>query len=309
MRCWSDVGAPTEIALFAGAGGGVWASRILGHQVVCYVEFNPFRHAVLRARIRDGWFDDAPIWNDVTTFDGKPWCGLVDIVTGGFPCQPFSLAGKRREGADKRNMWPDTARVIGEVRPAVALLENVPGLASGYLTTVIGDLATLGYDAIWGVLPAAAVGAPHLRRRLWIVAVDTNGHRGRRQIERLAHLPEQQGPRWDVALRCRGAESSPTHDVGDAAGSRWHPQPSAIRSRKPEPHCTGGMGHAQRRRCETLRPPEHLGWREAEPPLCRVADGLANRRHRLAALGDGQVPLCAATAYVRLARRYVEATS
>ena len=119
----------------------------------------------------DGALHTAPIFDDVRTFDALPWRGRVDVVTAGFPCQPFSVAGRRRADSDERNGWPDTARIIREVRPRFALLENVPGLvAHPYFGTVLGDLAESGFDAEWDCFSAASVGAPHIRDRLWILA-------------------------------------------------------------------------------------------------------------------------------------------
>jgi len=158
--------------LFAGIGGASYAGKLIGGwRTVCYVEWDKYCQQVIQARIRDGIFDDAPIWDDVQTFDGAPWLGLVDIITAGFPCQPFSVAGKQQGESDERNMWPDTIRIIGEVRPRFAFLENVPALiASGYFGRILGDLSEIGYDCRWTIVSAADVGAPHLRKRLWILA-------------------------------------------------------------------------------------------------------------------------------------------
>lgn len=117
-----------ELSLFSGAGGGLLGTKLLGWRPVCYVEKDPYCQRVLQARIRDGYLDDAPIWDDINTFDGRRWRGCVDIVTAGFPCQPFSMAGRRKGDSDERNLWPDTVRVIREVGPRVVLLENVAGL-------------------------------------------------------------------------------------------------------------------------------------------------------------------------------------
>jgi DNA (cytosine-5)-methyltransferase 1 len=109
----------------------------------------------------------------VTKFDGTEWRGEVDVVSGGFPCQPWSQAGQRKGAADERNLWPDTLRVLREVRPRYGFLENVPALlyaSHGYFGTVLGGLAEIGYDAVWEVIPASAIGAPHRRDRLWILA-------------------------------------------------------------------------------------------------------------------------------------------
>lgn len=118
----------TELSLFAGIGGGILGSQLLGWRVVCGVEIDPYCREVLLRRQEEGILEPFPIWNDARTFDGKPWHGVVDIITSGFPCQPFSVAGRRRGADDERNMWPDTIRIIGEVRPRYALLENVAGL-------------------------------------------------------------------------------------------------------------------------------------------------------------------------------------
>jgi len=161
-----------ELALFAGAGGGLLASRwLLGWRTVCAVELEPYRREVLLRRQRDGLLDLFPIWDDARTFDGRPWRGVVDIVTAGFPCQPFSVAGKRCGERDQRNLWPDTIRIIREVRPLYVLLENVPGLlADWYFGRILGDLAKSGFDARWCVLGADDAGASHRRKRLWILA-------------------------------------------------------------------------------------------------------------------------------------------
>jgi DNA (cytosine-5)-methyltransferase 1 len=160
-----------ELSLYSGAGGGLLGSKLLGWRAVCYVENDPYCVRVLQARIADGYLDDAPIWDDARTFDGRPWRGCVDIVTAGFPCQPWSVAGRRKGAADDRNLWPDTIRIIREVAPRYCLLENVPGLlAHEYFGQILGDLAASGFDAEWGVLSAVAVGAPHIRRRAWLLA-------------------------------------------------------------------------------------------------------------------------------------------
>src|SRR6185312_9461301 len=127
------------------------------------------------ARIADGYLPAAPIFTDVREFiqsgAARQYRGFADVVTAGFPCQPFSVAGKQAGADDERNMWPATRDCIRDVRPQSVLLENVPGLVScGYLGTVVTDLAALGYVGKWGVLSACAEGAPHTRERLFIVA-------------------------------------------------------------------------------------------------------------------------------------------
>ena len=168
-----------ELALFAGAGGGILGGKLLGWRTVCAVEWEAYAASVLCARQNDGALPAFPIWDDVRTFDGRPWRGIVDVVSGGFPCQDISAAGKGAgiEG-ERSGMWTEMARIIGEVRPRFAFVENSPMLTSRGLGRVLGDLAALGYDARWGVLGAVDAGAPHKRDRIWIVAhTDLHEHR------------------------------------------------------------------------------------------------------------------------------------
>lgn len=165
-------GKINELALFAGIGGGlIGTHHFLKWKCVCAVERIPYRQESLLRRQRDGLLPLFPIWNDVRTFDGKPWRGIVDVVTAGFPCQPFSISGKQEGEKDERNMWPETIRIIREVGPDFAFLENVPGLLSfDYFGTILGDLAEAGYDAVWTTISSKNLGAPHKRNRLWILA-------------------------------------------------------------------------------------------------------------------------------------------
>ena len=164
-----------ELALFAGAGGGILGGKLLGWQTVCAVENEPYARDVLMARQNDGCLEAFPIWDDVRTFDGRPWHGRVDVVSGGFPCQDISAAGKGAgiEG-ERSGLWSEFARIIGEVRPSFVFVENSPMLASRGLGTVLGDLAAMGFDAEWGVLGAHHSGAPHKRDRIWILARDSD---------------------------------------------------------------------------------------------------------------------------------------
>lgn len=164
-----------ELALFAGAGGGILGGKLLGWQTVCAVEWEPYPASVLCARQNDGFLPPFPIWDDVQTFDGKPWRGVVDVVSGGFPCQDISAAGKGAGiDGERSGMWKQMARIVCEVRPRYVFVENSPMLTSRGLGVVLGDLAEMGFDARWGVLGAADVGANHQRDRIWIVAGRNN---------------------------------------------------------------------------------------------------------------------------------------
>ena len=165
-----------ELALFAGAGGGILGGKLLGWRTVCAVEWEPYPASVLCARQNDGFLPPFPIWDDVQTFDGKPWRGIVDVVSGGFPCQDISAAGKGAGiDGERSGMWREMARIICEVEPRFVFVENSPMLTSRGLGTVLGDLASMGFDARWGVLGADAVGLPHRRERIWLLA--TNNER------------------------------------------------------------------------------------------------------------------------------------
>jgi DNA (cytosine-5)-methyltransferase 1 len=160
-----------ELHLFAGAGGGILGGILCGHTTVCAVEIEPYCRKVLLQRQRDGVLPKFPIWNDVQTFDGKPWRGLVDIVCGGFPCQDISAAGKGAgiEG-ERSGLWTQMRRIICEIRPKFVFVENSPHLVSRGLGKVLGDLAEMGMDARWCVLGPRHIGGPHQRDRIWILA-------------------------------------------------------------------------------------------------------------------------------------------
>ena len=229
---------------------------------MCAVEIDAYCREILLRRQEEGHLEPFPIWDDARTFDGTEWAGgAVDLVSAGFPCQPFSVAGKREGADDERNLWPDTARILGEVRPAWCLLENVPALAScGYLARVVEDLAALGYVGRYGLLSAAAVGAPHRRQRLWIVAHAIGAEPW--------HEPgRRSGARGEGAAVAR--DDGVGGDVADAASARLD-----------------GANE-----CESAQPNgARSGWWSTEPDVGRVADGVAARVDRLRAIGNGQVP-------------------
>ena len=159
-----------ELALFAGGGGGILASLAKGHRIIAAVEKDNFCRKILFQRMADRCISTFPIWDDAATFNGYPFRGIVNFITAGFPCQGFSIASnKRLEEKDPRNCWPDTARIINEIRPKKVLLENVPGIRK-YVRVVARDLAAIGYDCRWAVVSARAAGANHLRKRWWCLA-------------------------------------------------------------------------------------------------------------------------------------------
>lgn len=228
-------GGLRELALFAGAGGGILGGKLLGWRTVCAVEWEPYPASVLAQRQNDGLLPPFPIWDDVQTFDGRPWRGVVDVVSGGFPCQDISVAGKGAGISGERSgMWSHMARIIGEVRPRFVFVENSPALLTRGLGVVLSDLAALGYDCKWTVLGAADVGAPHQRDRFWLVA---NAH-GMRELQpqggqlnkrgRLgdgcADVANASGKRHELtqqALRAGRDASQPGCEMADTNSARW----------------------------------------------------------------------------------------
>lgn len=173
-----------ELALFAGAGGGILGGKLLGWKTVCAVERNAYAASVLCARQNDGVLSPFPIWSDVCTFDGNPWRGIVDVVSGGFPCQDISAAGNGAGiDGERSGLWREMARIISEVRPRFAFVENSPLLISRGLAVVIGDFAEMGYECQWLRLSASEVGAPHNRDRVWIAANPIGGERWSQQCD------------------------------------------------------------------------------------------------------------------------------
>lgn len=300
-----------ELALFAGAGGGILGSFLLGWATVCAVEIDPFCRGVLLARQRDGILPRFPIWDDVRTFDGEPWRGRVDVISGGFPCQDISSAGKRAGITGERSgLWGEFARIIREVGPAHVIVENSPDLTTRGLGTVLGDLAALGFDARWDVLGACDVGAPHRRDRIWIVAAHTDRRGERRQpidaeasgppaaaaeagtveARALAHAPgiglqgeTREGVRGEFADdgRARSRAGLPADPNGHAV---WL-----------EPGGRDGQGGTE------AQEPRGIDWWGVDR-FAGMDDGVAHRMDRVRATGNGQVPAVVRLAWESLAR-------
>lgn len=257
------------MALCAGVGGlSLGLRRALPTaRTVGYVEREAFAAAVLVARMADSTLDQAPVWDDITTFDGRPWRGVVDIVTAGYPCQPFSVAGKRLGTKDQRHLWPHVRRIIAECEPDYVFLENVPGHINLGFSGVLEDLATLGFHAEWGVFSAAEVGATHLRKRLFCLA-----YRDRIRGRCVVHTNNER-------LEGRDVHDNPNKRN---AGATSYP---------PRPDDSEGWRAA-------LEVDESL-----EPALCRVAHGVTYRVDQLRALGNSVVPAQAALAFRELMGR------
>ncbi|MBK8127346.1 MAG: DNA cytosine methyltransferase [Elusimicrobia bacterium] len=234
------------------------ADLILGHEPIAAVEWDPYCCQILRERAAEGWFPGLQVFEgDIRLFDASAWKGRVDCVSAGFPCQPHSVAGKRRGALDDRNLWPEVVRVLGEIRPRWFFGENVPGLVSnGFIGTVLGDLALLGYDARWTCLGADQVGAPHRRDRWWCLANAESREIDERKPRDMAKEAGR-GQRFNPLLspwRCgcgRPREWNTT--AGNTAGSRTrsvHPSRCSRRRRR-------GMAGIHTR---TIRKRSKRGW-------------------------------------------------
>lgn len=178
-------------SLFSGTGAlDLAAERVLGARPAWFCEYDPEPSKILAHH-----WPAVPNYGDVTAID---WAAAppVDVVTAGYPCQPFSVAGARKGSTDDRHLWPYVAEAIRHLRPRYVLLENVRGHLSLGFGDVLGDLARLGYDAQWSVVRATAAGAPHRRERVFILATDTRrigGHKGDQPAERRAESPQRAG--------------------------------------------------------------------------------------------------------------------
>ena len=258
---------PTNVlALCAGVGGldlGVMLA-VPGASWVCHVEGEGYVAAVLAARMEEGLLDQAPIWDNVATFDGKPWRGIVHTVTGGYPCQPFSHAGKMLADKDPRHLWPHVRRIVEEVQPQVCFFENVAHHLHLGFEQVHDDLQAMGFRVAAGVFSAEEVGASHKRERLFIMA-----HAGGKEPHRLSG--RERADVLEARNLCRSLDK---------------------RGRFAFPPCPLDR-EAWAKVDRSLLP-------TVESEVHGVADGLAHRVDRLRACGNGVLPLVAAHAWLTL---------
>lgn len=260
-------------SLFSGiqTGGFDLGLERAGMQVIWQVENEPYCQRVLAKH-----WPDVPRYGDIKEID---WNDVErpDLICGGFPCQPVSLAGKRLAQADERWLWPEVDRCIRVLRPRYVFVENVPGLLSAGISDVLGDLATSGYDAEWDCIPAAAVGAPHLRYRVWVIAHRT-GHVAHAQVfsQRPGLCPD--GPGGE-----RGRRSGDGRSTDDGTNSAFN---------------RDGWGGEQQPYHHGANRPDRRGevsndlgaWWTTEPDVGRVAHGVPARVDRLRGLGNAVVP-------------------
>lgn len=266
------------LSLFSGIGGLDLGLRMAlpRARTVCFVEREAACVEIMASRMSEGLLDSAPIWTDITTFDGRPWRGVVDCVIGGFPCQDISNAGKRAGITGERSgLWSHYARILAEVEPAIVFIENVSALIGRGLETVLRDLAALGFDAEWGCFRASDVGAPHKRERIFILALSPSriAERWGRGRAREMGDPDHKGLEGRRGPKQRRADSTPP----------WPPGPKS----------DGWADYLSR-------------WPGLEPAIRRGPDGIAgwvDRIDRLRALGNAVVPAQAELAFRVLRER------
>jgi DNA (cytosine-5)-methyltransferase 1 len=295
-----------HLSLFSGVGGLDLAAEWAGFRTIGFVERDKFCQRVLAKH-----WPGVPIWDDVAEVradsaklfsnGGKHYAGSageaaqqqlqsgdvdcrsgVFLISGGFPCQPHSLAGKRQASADERDLWSECARIVGEFRPRWCVFENVPGLLSSeggsFFARVLGDLAALGYGVGWATYGAVDVGAPHRRDRVFIIAHSDGGGLIQRQEDGRSDSLHRQVRQTEAEDRERIGEHGPgpVSAMADAGSAGCEERdPAAVED---------GSGHGAWRSDASGR-----CW-EFEPPVGRVANGIPRRVDRLRALGNAVVP-------------------
>ena len=268
-QCSSGQHEPLVIrhgSLFSGIGGFDLAAQWTGWENVFQVEIDDYCTKVLEKN-----FPNAKRYRDIRDFDGIQYRGTIDVVSGGFPCQPFSGAGKRQGKKDDRYLWPEMLRVLSEIKPRWIIGENVAGIIAMELDNMLDDLENLGYAAEPFVIPAASVDARHRRDRVWIIANAEGEHDGTGNTESI----DRQIPKL---RKCNSKEN-----VADTKSIR--------RSRRNMRTDTGNKPEDKqgRNNCGS-KTVEHFWEWTPEPTVGRVADGVPNRIHRLRALGNAIVP-------------------
>jgi DNA (cytosine-5)-methyltransferase 1 len=285
------------LALFAGAGGGILGSKLLGWRTICAVELEKFPRSVLLARQRDGCLDRFPIWDDVCTFDGTIWRGHIHIISGGFPCQDVSVAGSGKGLAGgKSGLWFQFARIVGEVCPLFVFVENSPALVSRGLSTVLYDLDEMGYDAVWGVFDNARLGGPQYRNRLFLLA-----HSRDRQNDVKLRIQESRKESVKLQEKNRAIAKS----IGLREGVQNQPWPIA---RVDDPQSQSCTINAETRGMPPLKSGVAKSGLPSFPPPPRyvdMANGLAPGVDNTKAIGNGQVPRMVVSAWETLSKTII----
>jgi DNA (cytosine-5)-methyltransferase 1 len=274
--------------LFSGIGGFSLGLERAGFQTVAFCEIEKYPRLILKKH-----WPNIPVFEDVRVLDGKQFRGAVELICGGFPCQPFSVAGKRRGKEDDRDLWPEMLRLIREIRPAFVICENVTGFIKMALDEVLSDLESEGYTCQSLVIPACAVGAVHRRDRVWIVA-RRSGLSEARMSNRKRKEPDANATNSNLSGRRQGNKTMERKASKQPDGVCVQPRQADTytgddRLQRGTEESIPGFTHIQGelvRRGETIA----VTLNSSEPAILGVCDGFSGRVDRVKALGNSVVP-------------------
>ncbi len=252
-----------HIDLFSGIGGFTLAGEWAGFRTVVFCEKERFCQKILKKH-----WPEVPIIEEIRNFDGTKWRGAT-LLTGGFPCQPFSVAGQRRGKKDDRYLWPEMLKVIDEAKPHWILAENVPGIFRMALDTVLADLESKGYATGTFIIPACGLNAPHRRNRIWIVAHSQNSN-------------------WRAVLSSENEGRRPMEIRRSIIHASDSSNFKGRTKQKIEPGGKARIEVGEHRRVSERE--WNKNWLEVATRFCRMDDGVPDRVHRLKALGNTIVP-------------------
>lgn len=269
-------------SLFSGAGLGDLGWMMAGFDIKWQVEVDPYCRKILDLR-----FPETTKYGDVKTFNGTK-AEPVDIVAGGFPCQPFSIAGKQRGDKDDRNLWPEMLRVVKEIRPAWVVGENVSGIVPIYLDTILADLESVGYATRTFVFPAHALGANHRRERIWVVGYASEF----RRIRHRKFEERQQCHEWRETFGVSRTDGE--NMANPKSNGREYSVDGA--SEKDSRERINKQSIARTSICSINWCRKYQEWGTTQSGICGVTHVRTNRVDRLKALGNGQV--VAATCFI-----------
>ena len=298
---------PTVISFCSGYGGMERGLDLAGfkHRVISYVEIEAFCCENLATKMENEQLDAAPIWTNLKTFPAHVFRDKVSLITGGYPCQPFSAAGQRKGTEDERHLWPYIKDHIRTIRPLRVFFENVEGHISLGLREVISDLESLGYVCAWGIFSAREVGAPHQRKRVYIMGDAQSRRFSRRPTNIEREGPENIRERSDEDLRCKSQRSSQTlaHSISEGSQGSRECRPdtreaeTGTQSAHGDSRCVLGLS----RNLWPSRPgQDQHAWeasRTLEPRMGRATNGTSDRVDRIRALGNGVTPQTATKAW------------
>jgi len=281
----SNVDNTKELQLLSfctGYGGIERGLELIGVPIrtIAHVEIEAFAIANLVAKMESEQMVPAPVWTNVKTLSLEVFRDRVDILTGGYPCQPFSFAGKQKGKEDPRHLWPYILRAIGVIRPRIVFFENVEGHINNGLQEVLGDLEKRGYRTTWGIFSASEVGAPHQRKRVFIMGYFESG------CDRQYTTKQKRGD--TIRATSKGSTDKKLGNPNSEGPQRFS-ESCRFKKKFPKPSCESQSDWEEPRTVES--------------GMGRTANGVASRVDELRLLGNGVVPQTAALAWRILSER------